>query len=120
MPTAGIVIGGAQRRFHPLEVGEAVLPIPLLQPIALAPLLVIHRVAALENLPINRRRTTDDLAAGVVNPTAMHFRLGDGLVLPVVMLIADGERECRRHVDVEIPEGVIPPCLQHHDRRRKV
>ena len=30
VPTAGIVIGGPQRRFHALEVGEAVLPIPFL------------------------------------------------------------------------------------------
>ena len=43
------------------------------------------------------------LPAGVVDPAPVHERLGLGLVLPVVVLVPDRERQRRRHVDEGVP-----------------
>ena len=104
--TARVVLVGAQRIFHALEVRQDMVPTPVFQPLGVAPLVVVHRVAALVDLAVDGGGTADDLAAGVVDATTVHLRFRLGFVLPVVVLVADWEGERRRHVNVEIPEGV--------------
>src|SRR5205823_14405262 len=64
------------------------------------PLLVVERVAALEDHAVDRARAAEHLAARVVDAAAVHVRLGLGLVLPVVEAAADRERQRGRHVEV--------------------
>ena len=106
----------AEARLHPLEVRQAVRVVPVFEP----PALEVERVAALEDHPVDRARAAEHLAARVVDPPAVHERLGLGLVLPVVEAVADRERERRRHVDVEVPPGVRPPRLEHEHARARV
>ena len=66
---AAPVVGAAPRAgLHPLEVGQAVGVVPLLHPRLGGPALVVHRVAALEDHPVDARRAAEHLAAGVRRP----------------------------------------------------
>ena len=104
-----------QAGLHALEVGQAVGVVPLLHPRLGRPALVVHRVAALEDHPVDARGAAEDLAAGVHDPAAVQVRLGVGLVAPVVEAAADRERQRRGHVDerVDLPVGV--PGLEDQD-----
>ena len=97
-----------QAGLHPLEVGQAVGVAPLLHARLGRPALVVHRVAALEDHPVDARRPAEHLAAGVEHPAAVHVGLGVGPVLPVVEAVADRDRQRRRHVHerVDPPVGV--------------
>ena len=100
---------------HALEVRQAVGVVPRLHPGVRGPALVVHRVAALEDHPVDRARPAEHLAARVVDAPAAHVRLRLGLVLPVVEAAADRERQRGRHVDEDVPEGVVAPGLEHED-----
>ena len=113
MATARVILVGAQRIFHALEVRQNVVPAPVLQPLGVAPLVVVHGVTALVDLAVDGGGTADDLAAGVVDTATVHLRFRLGFVLPVVVLVADWEGECRRHVNVKVPEGVHAAGLEY-------
>ena len=112
---AAPVVGAGQAVLHPLEVRQAVEVVPLLQARLPRPPLVVHRVAALEDHPVDAARTAEHLAAGVVDPAAAELRLGVGLVLPVVEPAADRERQRRRHVDERVDAEVRPTGLEDQD-----
>ena len=97
-----------QAGLHPLEVGQAVGEVPLLHPRLGGPALVVQRVAALEDHPVDARRAAEHLAAGVEDLAVVQVRLGVGVVAPVVEAAADRERQRGRHVDerVELPVRV--------------
>ena len=63
---------------HPLEVGQAVGVAPLLHARLGGPALVVQRVAALEDHPVDARRAAEHLAARVDHAAAVHVRLGVG------------------------------------------
>ncbi len=109
MPAPRVVGRGREARLHPLEVRQAVGVVPRRHPRIRRPALVVERVAALEDLAVDARRATQDLAPGVIDPAAVHERLGLGLVLPVVPAAADRERQRRRHVDEHV-EAVVRPA----------
>jgi hypothetical protein len=50
----------------------------------------------------------------VVDPAAVHERLGLGLVLPVIEAAADREGERGRHVDEDV-EGVVGAAGLEHE-----
>ena len=108
-----VLVCSRETVLHPLEVGQAVRVVPVLETGLRRPALVVERVAALEDHPVDRARPAEDLAASVIHATAVHVRFGLGLVHPVVALVSDRERECGRHVDEYIPEVVHPPGFQH-------
>ncbi len=108
-----IVGRGRQARLHLLEVGQAVGVVPGRHAGIGRPALVVERVAALEDLPVDARRAAEDLAAGVVDAPAVHERLGLGLVLPVVEPAADREGQRRGHVDEDVEAVVRPAGLEH-------
>ena len=110
---------GHDQRLHPLEVGQAVGVVPRLHPRVRGPPLVVHRVAALEDHPVDRGRPPEHLAAGVVDPTASHRRLRLRLVPPVVERVADREGQRARGMDQRV-EPVRAPRLQHQHRGRAV
>ena len=105
------LVRSCKARLHPLEVRQAVRPVPVLEPRQRAPLVVVHRVAALEDHPVDARRATQHLAAGVVHPSPVHERFRLGLVLPIVEATADRKCERGRHVDEHVPLPVAPPGL---------
>ncbi len=111
--TTAELVGPGQAGLHPLEVGETVGEVPGLHAGVGSPSLEVHRVAPLEDHPVDRRRSAQHLAAGVIDLAAIHERFGLGLVLPVVEAAADRERQCRRHVYEHVPAVVGSPRLQH-------
>ena len=110
---AAVLVATGEAVLHPLEVRQAVGVVPRLHAGVGRPAFVVHRVAALEDHPVDRRRPAEHLAAGVVHAAPVHERLGLALVLPVVEAVADRERERRRHVDEDVPLVVGPPGLEH-------
>ncbi len=119
-PRVGTPLAVDHHGLHALEVGQAVQVVPVLQTLVARPALVVHRVAALEDHPVDRARAAEHLAAGVIDPAALHLRLRLGLVLPVVEPAADRERQCRRHVDERVDAEVGTACLEHQHARRRV
>ena len=105
---------------HPLEVRQAVGVVPGRHARVGRPALVVERVAALEDHPVDAARAAEHLAPGVVDPPAVHVRLGLRLVLPVVEPAADRERQRRRHVDEHVPRVVGPAGLEDEDAGRRV
>ena len=109
----GIVRPRGETVLHPLEVGQAVGVVPGLHPAVRRPALVVQRVAALEDHPVDAARAAQDLPARVVDLAAAHERLGLGLVPPVIEAAADRKRERRGHMDEHVPGPVRPARLQH-------
>ncbi len=108
------VVGvGGEARLHPVEVRQAVGVVPGLHAGVGGPALVVQRVAALEDHAVDAAGAAEHLAPGVVDPPAVHVRLGLGLVLPVVEPAADRERQRRRHVDEDVPRVVGAARLEH-------
>jgi hypothetical protein len=120
MAAPGIVRSGREACLHLPEVREAVGVVPRRHARIRRPALVVQWVAALEDLPVDARRPAEDLAAGVVDPAAVHERLGLRFVLPVVPAAADREREGGRHVDEHVEAVVRPARLQDQDLRPRI
>ena len=114
---AAVVVGARDARLHALEVGQAVRVAPALEPGLGRPLLVVERVAALEDHPVDRARPAEHLAAGMGDAAPVHERLRLGCVAPVVVRVPDRKRERRGHVDVRVPPGVGAPGLEHEHAR---
>ena len=112
VPTERVAGIGREAVLHPVEVGQAVRVVPGLHARVGRPALVVQRVPALEDHPVDAARTAEHLAAGVVDPAAVHLRLGLRLVLPVVEAAADREGEGGRHVDEDVPGGVVATRFQ--------
>ena len=91
MAAARIVVLGCGGVLHAVEVRQAVGKVPVLHAGVLGPLLIIHRVAALVDHAVDGRGTAEQLAARVVDASVIHLWLRLGLVLPVVVLCANGE-----------------------------
>ena len=119
-PGVGLAPPVDEQGLHPLEVGQAVQVVPVLHPLVAGPALVVHRVAALEDHPVDRAGPAEHLAAGVVDPAAVHLGLRLGLVLPVVEPAADRERQRGRHVDERVDAEVGATGLEHQHARRRV
>ena len=115
-----VVRARGETGLHPLEVRQAVGEVPAAHPGIGRPALVVERVAALEDHAVDAARATQQLAPGVIDPPAVHERLGLGLVFPVVEPAADRERERGRHVDEDVRPVVGPPGLEHEDATRRV
>ena len=117
VPAPGVVRRRGEARLHLLEVRQAVGVVPAGHPRVGRPALIVERVAALEDLAVDAGRAAEDLAAGVVDPAAVHERLGLGFVLPVVVAAADREGQGRRHVDEHVEPVVRAAGLEEEDRR---
>ena len=104
-----------QAGLHPLEVRQAVGVVPRLHAGVGSPALVIQRVAALEDHPIDAARSAEHLPAGVVDLAPVHERFRFRLVLPVVEPAADGIGQGGGHVDEDVERVVRPAGLQHQD-----
>ena len=117
---AAVLVRAGETILHLLEVGQAVGIVPRRHTLIGGPPFVVERIAPLEDHPVDRRRSTEHLAPGVVDPTAAHERLGLGLVLPVVELRPDGERQRCRHVDEDIPLVVGSTRLEHQHPVRRI
>ena len=116
----GVVGRSGEAVLHPLEVGQAVGVVPGLHARIRRPALVVERVAALEDHPVDARRAAQDPAAGVVDAPTAHRRLGLRLVAPVVEARPDRERERRGHVDEDVEAMVAAPGLEDEDARPAV
>jgi hypothetical protein len=117
---AAPLVGAGEAGLHPLEVREAVRVVPLLESRLARPALVVHRVAALEDHPVDRARAAEHLAARVVDAPPVHQRLGLGLVAPVVEAVAERDRQRGGHVDREVELPVAPPGLEHEHPHRRI
>ena len=117
---AAPVVGPRQAGLHPLEVRQAVQVVPRLHARVGGPPLVVHRVAALEDHPVDAAGAAEHLASGVEDLAAVHVRLGVGLVLPVVEAVADGDRQGGGHVDERVLAIVAAAGLQDEDRRGRI
>ena len=120
MAAERVVGRGGEAVLHPLEVRQAVRVVPLLHAGVGGPALVVQRVAALEDHPVDARRAAEHLAAGVVHPPRIEVRLRLGLVLPVVEAVPDREHQRRRHVHEHVPAPVRPPRLEDEHARRGI
>jgi len=69
-------------------------------------------MAALEDHGVDAAGTPDQLPAGVLQPPAVHVRLGLGLVAPVVEPAADRETQRAGHVHEEVPQVVWSSGLE--------
>jgi hypothetical protein len=105
--------GSGQAVLHPLEVRQAVRVVPVGHAGIGGPPLVVERVAALEDHPVNAARPAEHLTARVVDPAAVQERLGLAGIPPVVEPAADRKRERGRHVDERIPRVVRAAGLEH-------
>ena len=114
------LVGSGEARLHLLEVRQAVGVRPRLHPGLARPALVVHRVPALEDHPVDAARPAEHLAAGVVDPAPAHRGLGLRLVLPVVEPVPDREHQARGHVDVDVPRVVRSPRLEHEHPVRAI
>ncbi len=114
------LVRAGEARLHLLEVRQAVGVGPRLHPRLARPALVVHRVPALEDHPVDRARPAEHLAAGVVDPAPAHRGLRLRLVLPVVEPVPDREHQARGHVDVDVPRVVGPPRLEHEHPVRAI
>ena len=117
---AAELVGAREARLHALEVRQAVRVRPVGQAGIGGPPLVVERVAALEDHPVDAARAAEHLAAGVVDAPAVHVRLGLRLVLPVVELAPDRERQRGRHVNEHVPAVVGPAGFEHQHARRGI
>ena len=118
---AELVVGrGGQAVLHADEVGQAVGVVPGGHPGVGRPPLVVQRVAALEDHPVDAAGAAEHLAPGVRDPPAAHVRLRLGLVAPVVEPAAAGERQRGGHVDEHVPRVVAAARLQHEHPRGRV
>ena len=88
---------------------------PLLHARLAGPALVVQRVAALEDHPVDAGGAAEHLAAGVDDAAAVHGGLGVGLVLPVVEAVADRDRQRGRHVDERVDAPVGAAGLEDQD-----
>ena len=111
----GIVGLRGQAVLHALEVGQAMGVVPRLHPLARGPALVVERVPALEDHAVDAARSAQHLSARVVDTAPAHVWLGLRSVLPVVEAVADGEGQCRGHVDEHVPRPVRAPRLEDQD-----
>ena len=115
VPAIGVVGGGGQAVLHPVEVRQAVRVVPVGHAGVRAPALVVHRIAALEDHPVDAAGAAQHLAAGVVDAAAVHVRLGFGLVFPVVETTSDGKRQRRGHVHEHVPQRIVAASLQNQN-----
>jgi len=115
-----IVDCGRRAVLHSLEIRQAPSVVPGLHPGVRGPAFVVERVAALEDHPVDAGAPAEDLAPGVVDPPAVHERLGLGLVLPVVEPAADRERQGGRHVDERVDAPVGPTGFEDEDPRPRI
>ncbi len=120
VPSELVALGRGEAVLHPLEVRETVRVVPRLHAGVGSPALVVQRVAALEDHPVDGARPAEHLAARVVDAPAVHVRLRLGLVLPVVEAAADRERQRGGHLDEDIPDRVVAPRLEHQHPVRRV
>ena len=89
--------------------------IPFYHARVFAPLLIIHRITALEDHPVDAAGATQDFATPMINTAVIHVGFGFRLIHPIVMFVANRDGEGGGHVDKNIPEGIIPPCLNHQN-----
>ena len=73
---AAVLVGAGEARLHPLEVRQAVGVVPRLHARVGGPALVVERVPALEDHPVDAARAAEHLAAGVVDPAPVHVGSG--------------------------------------------
>ena len=112
-PVAAHGPGRADRAgLQPLEVRQAVRVVPLAHARVGTPALVVQGVAALEDHRVDAAGPADQLAARMLHASAVHVRLGLGLVAPVMKRATDRETQRPRHVDHDIPQMVGTPGLQ--------
>jgi hypothetical protein len=114
------IVGAAAIQVSILEVRQAVRVVPGLHPRVGGPALVVERVAALEDLAVDARRAAKDPPASVIDPTAVHERLGLRFVPPVVEPAADREGERRRHVDEDVEPVVWSSSFEHQHASLRV
>ena len=115
VPAVGVVGRGGQAVLHPVEVRQAVRVVPVAHAGVRTPALVVHRIAALEDHPVDAAGAAEHLAAGVVDAAAVHVRLGFGLVFPVVETTSDGKRQRRGHVHEHVPQRIVAARFQNQN-----
>ena len=113
--TTAPVVGAGDAGLHPLEVRQAVQVVPGLHARLRAPALVVERVPALEDHPVDAAGAAEHLAACVVDAAAVHLRLRVGLVLPVVEPVPDRDGQRGRHLDEGVDPEVGPAGLEHEN-----
>jgi len=104
-----------QAGLRTLEVREAVAVVPALHAGFGGPLVIVGRVAPLEDHAVDGAGSAEHLSPGVVDPPTPHVGFGIALVSPVVEAVADGEGQGRRHVDEHVPAVVPAPGFEHQD-----
>ena len=120
VPAERIVCLGGQAVLHPLEVRQAVCVVPVGHARVRRPALVVQRIAALEDHPVDAARPAQDLPPGVVDAPPVQVRLWLAFVFPVVEAAADGEGERGGHVDERVPDVVRTARLEHEHPRARV
>ena len=105
---AAVLVATGQAVLHLLEVREAVGVVPVGHAWVGCPALVVERVAALEDHPVDARGAAEHLAPRVADATAAHERLWFALVLPVVEAVAARQHQGGGHVDQYVPPVVGP------------
>ena len=113
VPAERVFLVRGQAVLHPLEVRQAVRVVPVGHAVVGRPALVVQRVAALEDHPVDAARPAEDLAARVVDAPPVHVRFRLALVLPVVEAVADRDGERGGHVDERVPDVVRAAGLEH-------
>ena len=112
---ASVAIGAQLVGLSFTEVGQAVVVIPAIGTLPL-PAVVVFGVAADVHHGIERGRASPHAAPGPVKHTAVHACLGQRVVVPVVLLVAQVVRKSRRHVDLPgqpdaVEEHVLGPSF---------
>lgn len=115
--SAAPVVWAISEGLHPAEVWQAMGMVPVRQAIG-RPAVVIHRVAAVIDHRVDRRRAADHPAGFLVDGLAIEVRLGTGLVSPANPLALVGERQRAGHGDDEPPVG--PAGFHQQNRGRRI
>src|SRR5215475_9652110 len=109
-----IVVGALLVVLGLAEIGQDVGVGPAAQA-ELRPAVIVARMAADIDHAVDRGRAADDSPARAVHLAAVHVGLGLAVVVPVDLVVGERIGERRRHVDLPVPEAILPAGLEHED-----
>ena len=110
-PVGVAPVAAVMPAFHAFEIGQHIGIAPAVGPL-LFPVVIVHRVPAHIDHPVDRRRSADHLATRGRQTTVIQMRFGFGLEPPVVGFHVHRIGQGRRHLDERA--RIAATMFDHH------